>query len=152
MLESIYFWFWLFVIVIVHIYWLINEFLWYIVKIDLLIQILFMDYLLYLLPLSPLPFINCTIAPIHFSISISDIINKVTNIFAAIWPDKYAITFLFLIYEISFICISTWMIWFSPCTFPRTKSLLKFTLIWTSIVPKILSLTMRFSIFVITFV
>lgn len=152
MLKSVYFGFWLFVIGIVHIYGLVDEFLWYIVKIDLLIQTLFMGYLLYLLPLFPLTFINCTIAPIHFSISISDIINKVTNIFAAIWPNKYAITLLFLIYEISFICISTWMIWFSPCSFPRTKSLLKFALIWTSIVPKIFSLTMRFSIFVITFV
>ena len=72
--------------------------------------------LLDLLSFLPLSLIHIPVSPVHFTVALSDVIDKVSNILTSIGPFKNAITLFFLINILSIIRICILLILFFPET------------------------------------
>lgn len=90
-----------------------------------------------------------TITPHHFTFPFSHIITKISFINIPVCPLEYTFSLFFIFFELSFIFIS---ILINPNTISFSQPFNKTPLIYRSVFPNILTITMWMSIFIHSFI
>ncbi len=106
---------------------------------------------LYRLILLPLAFHVCSITIYDFSLALFQVIYKITFVYSSISPSKHTITLFFISLPSSFIFFTSNRSFF-PNTLTKSQSIFKLSFEKTACRPKVLPVSTRFAILVISFI